>query len=599
MRAEKIAQLIQRTAENTGETMNCVVPTRFPGTQTIGAGLAPVALPLTPADIGYWPTAVVSPAQTACALATSAARFGDRRGRPVTPPPVTPPGGTPPSGGGRPPRDLPIEWAGTAVIVGRGRPLSPDVVAPIVERLKQFGGMDVVIEQEFSYDDSAVSAALELMLCMANNSPANSLSLKFPGLAFNRRKLHTSPERTGTVVDISAASPEDVLRVFERYFDILNPGWSRLEQLHAVAGNVDVQISSAEFARKLLRWTYNCYDDSRSDLDSARGQIFTYDDKLRKTGNLDEYDRTQLRDTLAIINRNEDRYLKSSYLWHFVSQRARDTAKAGAFSEETASVLSAVVHDQPRRSGVFLIPKLAISRLLRNTPLPEKTRRYLAANLSNTLTGAIEEGVIFARPEIERARVAYSYAGAQHNQFANICITEGTDLYQSLIDIVANLVANAAIHHDPEKPPAERKVRLNAELLPGGFAEIAVIDTGAGMDEAQGMSLGASGHRLGRTPARGTGMGLFSIILQLRSRGWGPLLIKSAPGKGSTFLFVIPPELLSWTGDGEAPTSGGVTNLKGRRNPLTRKELIERYRTRGFVIPRASAAVAEAFVGTH
>jgi signal transduction histidine kinase len=107
---------------------------------------------------------------------------------------------------------------------------------------------------------------------------------------------------------------------------------------------------------------------------------------------------------------------------------------------------------------------------------------------------------------------------------------------RKLKQIVINLLSNAV-----KFTPAGGRVTLRARALEGGV-EIAVVDTGVGIAADQQALVfeefrQASGDYLRK--AEGTGLGLTLVKRFVELHG-GTIRVESAPGRGSTFAFVLP-----------------------------------------------------------
>jgi signal transduction histidine kinase len=107
---------------------------------------------------------------------------------------------------------------------------------------------------------------------------------------------------------------------------------------------------------------------------------------------------------------------------------------------------------------------------------------------------------------------------------------------RKLKQIVINLLSNAV-----KFTPAGGRVTLRARAVDGGV-EIAVVDTGVGIAADQQALVfeefrQASGDYLRK--AEGTGLGLTLVKRFVELHG-GTIRVESAPGKGSTFAFVLP-----------------------------------------------------------
>jgi two-component system OmpR family sensor kinase len=105
-----------------------------------------------------------------------------------------------------------------------------------------------------------------------------------------------------------------------------------------------------------------------------------------------------------------------------------------------------------------------------------------------------------------------------------------------LRQIVDNLLANVRAHTPPRSPVSVTLTRN------GGTAEIAVRDSGPGLDEAQLAHVFERFYRADASRTRasgGVGLGLAIVAAVAEAHG-GSVSASSAPGEGSTFRIVLP-----------------------------------------------------------
>jgi signal transduction histidine kinase len=104
-----------------------------------------------------------------------------------------------------------------------------------------------------------------------------------------------------------------------------------------------------------------------------------------------------------------------------------------------------------------------------------------------------------------------------------------------LKQIVSNLLSNAIKYNRPGG-----WVRLRAQAA-GEQVELAVTDSGPGLDETQRARLFQPFERLGAQhgPVAGTGLGL-ALSRQLTDAMGGTIEVDSTPGVGSTFRVRLP-----------------------------------------------------------
>jgi signal transduction histidine kinase len=116
---------------------------------------------------------------------------------------------------------------------------------------------------------------------------------------------------------------------------------------------------------------------------------------------------------------------------------------------------------------------------------------------------------------------------------------------EKINDSIVQLLANA-IKFTPDRGT----IRLSARRTPDGGAEIAVADTGVGIDPASQSRIfdpfftrfDVSRHSSGdfEFERRGLGLGLSMVKMFVEMHG-GRVDVQSEPGKGSTFTVVLPP----------------------------------------------------------
>jgi len=103
--------------------------------------------------------------------------------------------------------------------------------------------------------------------------------------------------------------------------------------------------------------------------------------------------------------------------------------------------------------------------------------------------------------------------------------------------VVRNLLTNAVKYMGDTETPA---IEVSA-VTRGATVEIAVRDSGIGIDPAYHERIFEIFQRLKQIPADGTGVGL-AIVKKIVERAGGRIWIESAAGEGSTFRFTWPTE---------------------------------------------------------
>jgi two-component system cell cycle sensor histidine kinase/response regulator CckA len=97
---------------------------------------------------------------------------------------------------------------------------------------------------------------------------------------------------------------------------------------------------------------------------------------------------------------------------------------------------------------------------------------------------------------------------------------------------------------------------------PGGFVKITVTDTGIGMDK-ETMSRMFDPFYTTKTMGQGTGLGLATAYGIIKSHK-GAFKVKSAPGKGSSFMFFLPAENVSIENKINIENDEKIINGRGR-----------------------------------
>ena len=107
-----------------------------------------------------------------------------------------------------------------------------------------------------------------------------------------------------------------------------------------------------------------------------------------------------------------------------------------------------------------------------------------------------------------------------------------------VMQVVENLLGNALKF----TPPGGRViVSLSPKQGGGDFVQVSVADTGPGIPKEHLAQIFERFKRIerGRETTIGTGLGL-SIVKHIVADHGGKIWVRSAPGKGSTFSFLLP-----------------------------------------------------------
>jgi two-component system phosphate regulon sensor histidine kinase PhoR len=124
------------------------------------------------------------------------------------------------------------------------------------------------------------------------------------------------------------------------------------------------------------------------------------------------------------------------------------------------------------------------------------------------------------------------------------CECEIAGSASELYSAVFNLVGNAIRY-----TPAQQRIDVQWQALPGGSARFSVKDTGAGIAPEHLPRLTERFYRVDRSRSRetgGTGLGL-AIVKHVAQRHGAELAIESIPGKGSSFTITFPSQRIRIT----------------------------------------------------
>ena len=138
--------------------------------------------------------------------------------------------------------------------------------------------------------------------------------------------------------------------------------------------------------------------------------------------------------------------------------------------------------------------------------------------------------------QAEADAVALS-AGRHRLRFEGDAAVQIAGAEGELASAIGNLVNNA-VRYTPEGG----QVSVSWHLMPGGGGELAVADTGIGVEREHLPRLTERFYRVDSSRSRdsgGTGLGL-SIVKHVVQRHGGELDMQSEPGKGSTFRIRLP-----------------------------------------------------------
>jgi two-component system phosphate regulon sensor histidine kinase PhoR len=187
----------------------------------------------------------------------------------------------------------------------------------------------------------------------------------------------------------------------------------------------------------------------------------------------------------------------------------------------------ALMATQAQRMQTLVDDLLTLSRL-EGTPPPGFSEWETAGALNAQCEeeGRVLSAMLHPAPESPQALVFERAPGLAVSGAAS-----------ELRSALSNLVSNAVRY-----TPAGGRIDVAWHMLPDGFAEFSVTDTGPGIAPEHLPRLSERFYRVDRSRSResgGTGLGL-AIAKHVAQRHGGELRIASTPGQGSRFSIVFP-----------------------------------------------------------
>jgi CheY-like chemotaxis protein len=174
-----------------------------------------------------------------------------------------------------------------------------------------------------------------------------------------------------------------------------------------------------------------------------------------------------------------------------------------------------------------------------------------------------------------------------------VVYADARQIEQTLMNLVANARdamprgGRVVIETSPVKLDADSRVSqdLPAELLAGGFARLAVTDTGQGMDAATLQRMWEPFFTT-KPSGQGTGLGLSSVYGAARQSG-GFVWAESEPGRGTSVQVYWPelrsaPELLDEASGLPEIRGGSETVLVVEDEPLVRALVVRALGSQGY-----------------
>ncbi|HEY1546422.1 MAG TPA: ATP-binding protein [Kofleriaceae bacterium] len=310
-------------------------------------------------------------------------------------------------------------------------------------------------------------------------------------------------------------------------------------------GRVDVVLSSSDVSRRHARIGFAGYGWELEDLGSANGTVVNGARVARPTP-LHPGDRVQIGRTVLVFAQHDE-----------LAQRVERMQRL----EALATLAGGIAHDFNNALAVILCNlEVVASSLAPNAVDGQQavTEMEVAATAAAALAKRLlrlgrADPMPFQRVALEPI-ANQAAAMTRHRAGDNIGITvdvprdlaalgSADELQQALFNLCIN--ACDAMPDGGRLAINGRLVKLGPEAAlasqlpqPGEYVELAVSDTGCGMDEAT-LARAFEPFFTTKPRDRGTGLGLAMIHTSVRRHG-GAIDVESTPGRGTTFRLRLP-----------------------------------------------------------
>lgn len=334
---------------------------------------------------------------------------------------------------------------------------------------------------------------------------------------FKFEKLPDTDGKPAIKITVTSDNVEDIIKV-GREIQSAFP-----KNTHTIVA----EIISPMLRRNILKWAHTFFRDYYDMIKSHRSQILAMNDKLARGETLTE-------DDLQIIAKFNDESIK---------------AQQDTFNADVALIRSLLyqtiadsgiqeswrgfMHDAVRRMHGLFNASIISRRLMRGRVLNEGTLQLLDDISATSLEYIIKSAISLVVQDIKKYGAVITV-----DQNAIDFNLASEEYFNTLIDIIANLISNAARYSDPQKE--SRKITVNLRRTEDGL-EISVSDNGIGIPADKLNDIGKFGFRVGEKRVDGShGHGLWQTNEVLKDLGWGKLRVESTHGEGSRFWFTIP-----------------------------------------------------------
>ena len=311
-----------------------------------------------------------------------------------------------------------------------------------------------------------------------------------------------------------------------------NAAWLRL---FSIIGGVVIVVVIAGAAVAVLRYT--------RELGQARDEVTVLNAGLEE----------RVKDRTADLARANDEIQRFAYIvTHDLRAPLINIMGFTKLLEESAQSLQALIDRQePANDDGDTVVKHARTAATEDLPeaigfIQSSTRKM--DSLINAILKLSREGQRTLRPERINLEdvIAASAAAIQHQLSEaggeisiDLAVPPMTSDRLSLEQIIGNLLDNAVKYRAKDRP---LRIEVRARVGRGDRVSIEITDNGRGIAEADRQRVFELFRRAGPQDQPGEGIGLAYVLTVVRNLG-GEITLTSEPGKGTTFLVVLPRHL--------------------------------------------------------
>ena len=474
--------------------------------------------------------------------------------------------------------------------------LSPENFEEVKSRALASQGKDLVLgfASESSPESLHATARLWLEL-LPQAAQYRSLRMEVGGMRLRYREfprefsvedVQVSRDQTvGTVIEIPSTADFESVHSFLRS---LHEQWNTIQaevsateaQFYHIRG-----LYSPNIAKLIRKNIYAHYGEMRTWMHGVLPELMVMNEALKLGNSLDEGQRGRLGE----IKRLDQKWTKDlrSYgeTWKWMEDH-----RLVVEGEEVLDGpgVRQVLHDLNNRLSALLTLNAEVSFLEKGMVLNEGLIHAGETSTYLSISSAVSEGAGIATALASRAGIPIDTLPGISCRFQEVLLHEDPELEFALMDVMGNLLSNALRYSDPAKGPEALLPRITAHFIREGDLEMTVFDQGIGILPENFDRLGEDGYREARKEVNGSsGHGVASVIQILRERAWGPLWVRSIPGEGSAFRFVIPKNAFNRT-ESFNPDREDEDTMR----PPDSLSYVERNLSEGFRVPAASMDMA-------